>query len=536
MNKCVIPSAARNPAVARACGKARSLVAPLLGMTLVFGVPAAHAAVAGNVLFTLGRVEVQRGSTLLTAQRGSTVEEGDVITTGPTGMGQIRLKDGTLLALKPGASMQIEEFKYQPAPIVPAASATPAPSAAPSVVREGSRSVLRLLKGAFRTITGAIGKSAGDDYRVITPSATIGIRGTDYSVAYCSGDCGNTPNGLYVGVSNGEIFVTNDVGQLVLGDNQYAYVKDSNTPPDQQVAPPDVLETPIEGGEGEEGDDDGEEPGAGFDQGAGDGAPRDGIGGGIDTGGPAEYSDPEGTYELQPGEPGVFAFGTGPLQGAATFVSAGANGIYTDDQGHLIGFLAPDTTGVTFYSMGTATNAQHGFDPDTGIHWGRWSEGTTSVGGQDLDLSNQSLHWIYAAAENIPVLPVSGTASYSLVGNTNPTDSNGAVGFLGSATFSADFTNQTVTSTLAIGFGDVSTGAGSVWQASGSGMIFANTPLFAGNYSSVSVDNLTAGNSGSFSGFFTDNALGAGLSYSLTNGTTTVSGAAAFGSPTPGAP
>lgn len=510
----------------------------LAGLLLV---PAAAQAAAGTVLFALGRVEIQRAGQSLTAQRGTAVEVGDTITTGPTGLAQLRFKDGSLLALKSGTSMTVEDFhlpaRAAPAPTgtAPAVTTTAAPSG------DGGRSVLRLLRGAFRTVTGLIGKGAADSYRVVTPAATIGIRGTDYSAAYCSGDCGTTPDGLYVGVSNGEIYVANETGQLVLADSQYGYVKDQSTPPAEEMTPPEVLETPIAAEEGEEEAEEGEAPAStegeagtdttetGTDEGA---APEDKALAGSGAGSEAGSTQPEGSYELLPGEPGNFSFSLGPFQGAQKFAGASNNGVYTSDDGGLIGFLAADTQRVVFYSIGSALNVNQGSDAETGLRWGRWHGGDASVGGSALNLTNQSLHWIYALAPDAPVLPVTGTASYALVGNTDPTDNLGNVGFLGSATLTANFTNRTVASTVNVGINS------QVWQASGSGSLFSGTPVFAGTYS-VGV-NSAAGSpigtgSGAFTGFFTDGALGAGLNYSLTSGSATVSGAAAFAQ-SPGAP
>ena len=75
-------------------------------------------------------------------------------------------------------------------------------------------------------------------------------------------------------------------------------------------------------------------------------------------------------------------------------------------------------------------------------------------------------------------------------------------------------------------------------MASGSGDIISGAPMFAGVYGNVSVNGQTGG-TGSFAGFFTGPPgdgvpPGAGLGYSLNSGTTTVSGAAAFGNPTTG--
>ena len=153
-----------------------------------------------------------------------------------------------------------------------------------------------------------------------------------------------------------------------------------------------------------------------------------------------------------------------------------------------------------------------------------------------VDLGSQSVHWITGAEGGIPVMPVTGVANYTLVGNTAPTDNLGNVGTLGSATFQADFVNMLVNSTLVI---DI---AGSTWNASGQGNIGGGLPahLFEGFYGNVSVDGI-GGGSGTFSGLFGDPGPtadpswpgGAGLTYSLqdSQGASVVSGAAAFADP-----
>ena len=524
MSPGVIPSAARD--------LVRRFLAAL-GMTLLLGVSSAHAA-AGQVLFALGRVEIERAGQTFAATRGAPVEVGDKISTGPTGLAQVRLKDGALLSLRYGSTMSVDEFRMPAAAPAAPAGATPAVAAAPAAASLGGRSVLRLLRGAFRTVTGLIGRNVNDAYSVVTPVATIGIRGTDYSAAYCNGDCGTTPDGLYVGVSSGEIELNNDGGQLVLTNDQYGYVKDTSTPPDQEVAPPEVLETPIAAPEEEEesGDTESSEPEPEPIPVADEAPPEGGFSDASGTENVTETgsTQPEGKYELLPGKPGSYAFAAGGFKGANN------NGVYTDGGGALNGFL----TNV-FTNIGTAQNVNQGADESTGLRWGRWTGGVASVGGSELNLANQSLHWIYAETSSTPALRVTGQVSYSLIGNTNPTDNQGNVGFLQSATFNADFTSGTgqVSSTLNIGFGDSGTPGSQFWQASGSGQVSSGT-LFNGTYNSVSVTTVGAAGSvsgsGAFNGFFTDGANAAGLTYGLTDGSTTVSGAAAFGNSQQGSP
>ncbi len=489
----------------------------VLGLVALLGPLVVHAA-AGQVLFALGRVEIQRGGQVFVAQRGTSVEVGDTISTGPTGLTQVRLKDGALLSLRYGSAMVVQEFRM---PEAPAAGAAPAVTAGPSATSAAGRSVLRLLRGAFRTVTGLIGKGANDAYSVVTPVATIGIRGTDYSAAYCSGDCGTTPDGLYVGVSNGEIELINDGGVLVLANDQYGYVKDSSTAPDQELAPPEILEAPIQESDEEEGEDSQEGERGDESTAAADAlAPEDSYNA---ASGDASSTKPEGDYELRPGRPGSFAIGSGGL------TISNNNGLYLDDAGALGGFLSGE-----FISIGTAQNFDRGADDATGLRWGRWSGGIANSGSGTIDLTNQSLHWVYAPASGTVALRVTGSATYTLVGWTQPTDVAGNIGFLGDATLDVDFQTGDVASTLNIGINN------QVWLATGTGSITSGTPLFDGNYA-VTVNDaggtpIGAG-SGLFDGFFTGGGLGAGLGFELTSPAlgSTVSGAAAFAE-TPGAP
>jgi hypothetical protein len=160
------------------------------------------------------------------------------------------------------------------------------------------------------------------------------------------------------------------------------------------------------------------------------------------------------------------------------------------------------------------------------MRWGRWAGGditiTDAAGTLTQSLAQQSLHWIETGDQAAaPVMPVSGTAVYTLIGSTSPTDTLGNVGVLGSATFSADFTTQTVDSALDL------TLAGNNWVMSGRGSIGAQAGLqphqFSGAYNGTINGALPA--FGSYTGFFSQPGGttpgvpgGAGLSYTLGDG------------------
>jgi hypothetical protein len=130
---------------------------------------------------------------------------------------------------------------------------------------------------------------------------------------------------------------------------------------------------------------------------------------------------------------------------------------------------------------------------------------------------------VLAPMSSNPDRVITGSAEYSLVGNTDPTDDLGNRGVLGSASLFADFTNSVVDSNIQLGIAD------EVWTASGQGSITSN--LFNGLYSTVTV-NGSSGASGSFGGVFSDSTTGvpgaAGLSYQLNDSSRTVSGVAIF--------
>lgn len=91
----------------------------------------------------------------------------------------------------------------------------------------------------MRALTGLIGKRS-DAYSMRTPTATIGIRGTDYGLQYCAADdCAGKKtvsgeplaDGLHLEVFEGAIAVVNEAGSIELGAGQFGHVKDRGTPP-----------------------------------------------------------------------------------------------------------------------------------------------------------------------------------------------------------------------------------------------------------------------------------------------------------------
>lgn len=181
------------------------------------------------------------------------------------------------------------------------------------------------------------------------------------------------------------------------------------------------------------------------------------------------------------------------------------------------------------YRIGTAQVVESGVDGATLLRWGRWSGGIAQVidgsGGEvPLDLQQGSLHWVTSPnSPSPPVIPQAGSVSYTLVGATAPTNNTGETGLLGTASFLADFTNQSVESQLTLALGQRQ------WEAAGVGQIGAQADVpdhqFRGFYDSVQITGPDpASGFGEFSGFFSGPGSatpgtpgGVGLSYSLSD-------------------
>ncbi|OQA34355.1 MAG: hypothetical protein BWY57_00505 [Betaproteobacteria bacterium ADurb.Bin341] len=92
--------------------------------------------------------------------KGREIHEGESIGTRQDGEVHLLTMDGGLLALRPNTLFRVDAYK---------AGQT-----------DDDRIYMTLLKGALRSITGWIGKVRKDAYQLKTPTATIGVRGTDH--------------------------------------------------------------------------------------------------------------------------------------------------------------------------------------------------------------------------------------------------------------------------------------------------------------------------------------------------------------------
>src|SRR5882762_348303 len=427
----------------------------LIILLALLSTPGLALAQAGRFLLAVGDVVVARGQAEIRAATGTPVRSGDTIRVGPASNAQIRLADESIVGLRPGTIFRLDEFAY-------------------SGQGDGNkRIVFAILVGVFGRLMGANERlHSRERYAVRTPTATIGIRGTHYTVVHCDNDCGtlnrvslaaldsiaqsdaapgvgqSIPNGTYGGVTDGRIEVVNQTGEHEFAANTFFYVATASTAPQNLIAPPTFLYDRLEGqsrSRGNRGNESSET------------MARSGLNA---ESRPSEVPPPPqpSTFivteqRTSAGSPVVLSTVVSPTA-APVLVSGSGYGLAMtyattlpfnsngqglvgvpvpsatfDSNGQLIGYT--DTSGATA-SLGTATVAPD-FGNDGIIAWGRWTGGITLGPGtphpQSFTVGNQSFQYVAGVptpAADMARLQVGGLiGTYTLLGATTPSFTDG---------------------------------------------------------------------------------------------------------------
>lgn len=193
-----------------------------MGLLLItLRVAAVETEAAGQVIIATGEVFALAADGAQRAlQRRSPFYAGETIRTTPTASVQLRFSDGALMSLREDSELKVDTYRFQ------------------NQGGDGDRSMSTLIKGGLRTITGVIGKQDADAYRVSTPVATIGVRGTHYEAVL------ESPDSLVLAAWQGSIQVRNQRGELDLGvgeDFNFGRVE-AQRPPQGMLEPPKALQ------------------------------------------------------------------------------------------------------------------------------------------------------------------------------------------------------------------------------------------------------------------------------------------------------
>ena len=123
----------------------------------------AGAGEVGQIKAAKGAVFLERQGQRLPATVGMPVQESDSLITGADGSAGVTFSDNSLLSVGPSSVLAIERYAFD------------------STTHNGHFDTL-LKKGTLAVISGNIVKHSPDAMRVRTPSAIMGVRGTEFVV------------------------------------------------------------------------------------------------------------------------------------------------------------------------------------------------------------------------------------------------------------------------------------------------------------------------------------------------------------------
>lgn len=173
----------------------------------------------GTVTEQTGPTEIVRNKKSLSSQRGTSLEMNDTVITARA-RAELTFEDKTNVKITEQSKLIIDDFVYDP--------------------RQGTgKLAMKMALGTARYASGQIAKSSPQNVAINTPTATVAVRGTDFSMTV--DELGRSlvmllPSCDEKSCVTGVIEVFNNVGSVTLTQAYQATVVNSlNTPPSQPV-------------------------------------------------------------------------------------------------------------------------------------------------------------------------------------------------------------------------------------------------------------------------------------------------------------
>lgn len=117
----------------------------------------------GRIKVARGQVSIERAGAAQPAAVGARLQSGDVVSTGGDGAVGITLNDDSLLSAGANSRLSLDRFVHEPS------------------TNQGRLDV-SLNRGTLAVISGRIAKQSPDAMTVRTPTAILGVRGTEFAV------------------------------------------------------------------------------------------------------------------------------------------------------------------------------------------------------------------------------------------------------------------------------------------------------------------------------------------------------------------
>ena len=122
----------------------------------------------GLVVASRGTVLAMSNSESRELKQGGEIFVTDEILTGPKSFAVLQFLDGAKVTVKPNSEIVIEDYVYNG--------------------NANDSATLSLVSGGLRVITCAMAKNNPENYRVKTPVALMGVRGTEFAIQLCGED------------------------------------------------------------------------------------------------------------------------------------------------------------------------------------------------------------------------------------------------------------------------------------------------------------------------------------------------------------
>ncbi len=141
-------------------------------------------------------------------KEGHTVYVGEPVRAAPDSEAVLKTADAGMVAVRPGAEFVAERFAAEG--------------------KRSDRQVLRLIAGSLRLISGWIGQINRQDHRVLTSTATIGIRGTDHEPYVLPAAMANATyrQGTYDKVNRGSTLLEANGGSVAIDPGKVGFARD----------------------------------------------------------------------------------------------------------------------------------------------------------------------------------------------------------------------------------------------------------------------------------------------------------------------
>jgi len=191
--------------------------------------------VVGRVVLVKGRLTAfGPDGTARELKKSGSVFEGDTLETGSNDFAVLAFRDDSRVTLQSDSRFKVEQYRYQG--------------------DEGDGAFFRLFRGGLRVFTGLMTRKRPAAFKVGTPTAVVGVRGTGFDLL-CRGNCGSNPktsssntgfirrlvnlfpqdviaappreDGMFVFVWDGIIELKNKTGITTLNADQVAFLAHS---------------------------------------------------------------------------------------------------------------------------------------------------------------------------------------------------------------------------------------------------------------------------------------------------------------------